>query len=87
MRLHLHIHTYVRTSSLHTHTHTCPCILQGAHGKPLRKEADQLLMDVNLMDKAKVQAGKLSGGMKRKLRYVGKQADPAASFHGPFTEY
>ena len=66
MQLHLDIYVYILPH--YTHTHTCPCILQGAHGKPLWKEANQLLMDVNLMDKAKVQAGKLSGGMKRKLR-------------------
>ena len=38
--------------------------------KRVRTEVDTMIEDLQLLDKKKVQSKNLSGGMKRKLRYV-----------------
>lgn len=42
---------------------------QGAGGN-INEEVDAMIKDLQLEDKKKIQASQLSGGMKRKLRYM-----------------
>lgn len=39
----------------------------------MREEVTSMIEDINLVEKKDIQASKLSGGMKRKLRYVTNQ--------------
>ena len=48
---------------------SCVC-KQGLRGKELMAEADTLIADLQLEDKRNVPSANLSGGMKRKLRWV-----------------
>ena len=50
---------------MHTHTHT-----QGIFDrKRVHEEVISMVKDIQLIEKKDIQAGRLSGGMKRKLRY------------------
>jgi len=42
---------------------------QGVWGKCVKEEVEAMITDLQLLDKKNVQAGDLSGGQKRKLRY------------------
>lgn len=42
---------------------------QGVWGKRVKEEVEAMITDLQLLDKKNVQAGNLSGGQKRKLRY------------------
>ena len=44
--------------------------LQGKFGQEAMQEVSQMISDINLVDKTNSQSSKLSGGMKRKLRYI-----------------
>ena len=45
------------------------CVLQGIFNRQrVKREVETMIMDLQLVDKAKVQSSNLSGGMKRKLR-------------------
>lgn len=41
---------------------------QGKRGKAAAEEVNQMIIDLQLVDKTNSQSQKLSGGMKRKLR-------------------
>ena len=43
---------------------------QGMKGKPLRHDVKCMIADLQLEDKTNVAVKKLSGGMKRKLRFT-----------------
>lgn len=46
----------------------CP-VLQGIFNKQrVRKEVEDMIADLQLVGKSKIQSSRLSGGMKRKLR-------------------
>ena len=51
--------------------------VQGATGggRSVREEVDMMIADLQLMDKKKIQSQRLSGGMKRKLRYTHAHQD------------
>ena len=44
--------------------------MQGKFGQEAMQEVSQMISDINLVDKTNAQSSKLSGGMKRKLRYI-----------------
>ena len=56
--------------------YTCMCVdrtsvfPQGVRGKAVQEEADRMIEDLQLLDKRNTPSSALSGGMKRKLRYI-----------------
>ena len=56
--------------------YTCMCVdrtsvfPQGVRGKAVQEEADRMIEDLKLLDKRNTPSRALTGGMKRKLRYV-----------------
>lgn len=49
----------------------CLILVQGVFNrKQVREEVMSMVEDIGLVEKKDIQASKLSGGMKRKLRYI-----------------
>lgn len=54
--------------SLHSYVYVLH--VQGKFGQEAMQEVSQMISDINLADKTNAQSSTLSGGMKRKLRYI-----------------
>ena len=52
--------------------------MQGMTGRAVREEVSSMIDDLQLMDKANQKSASLSGGQKRKLRYIRDYAISAA---------